>query len=247
MLFGLYACSSEEVTRVGGRSLDRDKSVQVFIQTGMEYIKENKPEAAQRHLDRALELNPHSAEAHNALAMLYRQTDDLALEEQHLKQALRENSAYSQARNNYGSFLYRQGKYKAALEQLTLAAEDTHYERRALAYENMGYCLVRLNRLDAAAEAFKKALLLDSTLINDYLELAQIALVQQQLPLADQYFKKFGATQRHTAHSLWLGIQIARGLDLKDDLASYELALKNLYPNSAEYQFYQRSLASPKP
>jgi len=238
---GLLSCAQQTVS-VDGRIFDKQKAVQVSIQAGIEYIKAGMPEAAQRHLDRAIKLDPHSAEAHNALALLYQQTGDVELEEKHLKKALSENSNYSQARTNYGSFLYRQGKYKAALKQLTYAAEDTHYDKRDLAYENIGYCAIRLNDLALAEQSFIKALRLNSALVDNYFELAQIAFAQQKTQLANNYLKQFSAERQHTSRSLWLGIQIARQLNLKDDLSSYELALKNLYPNSAEYQLYQQSL-----
>lgn len=239
----LCACAQHaEITSVGGRPIDKQKSVQVSIQAGIEYIKAGMPEAAQRHLDRAIELDPHSAEARNALALLYQQTGDVALEEQNLKKALSEDSHYSPARNNYGSFLYRQGKYKAALKQLTYAAEDIHYDKRAVSYQNMGYCAVRLNNFDLADTAFKKSLRLDSSLTQNYIELAQIAFSRQQWQSAYEYLQQFSAQQRHTPRSLWLGIRLARQLNLADDLASYELALKNIYPNSPEFQAYQQSL-----
>ncbi len=243
----LASCAQQEVS-VDGRVFDKQKAVAVSIQAGIEYIKAGVPEAAQRHLDRAIQLDPHSAEAHNALALLYQQTGDVQLEEAHLKKALSENSQYSQARNNYGSFLYRQGKYKAALKQLTYAAEDTHYDKRDLAYENMGHCAARLGNLALAEQSFTKALRLNPTLVDDYLELAQLAFAQQQWQKSNNYLKQFSTARRQTARSLWLGIQLARQLNLKDDLSSYELALKNLYPNSAEYQLYQQSLTgSPSP
>ena len=44
---------------------------------------------------------------------------------------------------------------------------------------------------------------------------------------------------RPTSRSLWLGVRLSRVLGDQDQLSSYALALKNLFPESPEYRLYQ--------
>ena len=59
---------------------------------------------------------------------------------------------------------------------------------------------------------------------------------------ADNYFKRYLRTTKPSARSIWLGIQIARIFDNRDDEASYSLILKNIFPASAEYRKYLQSI-----
>ena len=50
--------------------------------------------------------------------------------------------------------------------------------------------------------------------------------------------------RRQPARALWLGVRLAQKLDDEDALASRALALRNLYPDSAEYQAYEKAVQS---
>lgn len=77
---------------------------------------------------------------------------------------------------------------------------------------------------------------------RSYLALSQIEFDKQNYVKARENLQKFDEIARHTPQSLWLGIQIQRILGNKDALASYELALRKLYPYSEEYRKYKESL-----
>ena len=48
------------------------------------------------------------------------------------------------------------------------------------------------------------------------------------------YLQRYQQVARHTAKSLWLGIQIEQELGDKDAVSSYVLQLKNNFPDSQE-------------
>ena len=54
-----------------------------------------------------------------------------------------------------------------------------------------------------------------------------------------QYFDSFNSMARSTARSLWLGIRLSHVQGDQNQLSSYALALKNLFPDSPEYRLYQ--------
>ena len=93
--------------------------------------------------------------------------------------------------------------------------------------------------------AFLRALRIDASLPQVNLEMADIAFEKKNLLAARGYYQRFlklTEKQPQSARSLWLGIRIERRLGDRDALASYELALKRLYPDSPEYKAYGASL-----
>ncbi|HBF06601.1 MAG TPA: type IV pilus biogenesis/stability protein PilW, partial [Gammaproteobacteria bacterium] len=63
----------------------------------------------------------------------------------------------------------------------------------------------------------------------------------KQHKLAARYLREYSSIARHTPRSLWLGIQIERVNGDADAMASYVLALRNLYPKSPEYRRYMET------
>lgn len=61
-------------------------------------------------------------------------------------------------------------------------------------------------------------------------------------PVSARYYAGYAQLSQQNARSLWLGVQLARALDDDNTAASYGLALRNLFPGSAEYQLYRDSL-----
>jgi type IV pilus assembly protein PilF len=83
------------------------------------------------------------------------------------------------------------------------------------------------------------------------LEVAEIRFDAGDLENAGKYYDTYrSVVRRQSARGLWLGIRLARetgdrnaeGRETGDRNAegSYVLALSNMYPDSAEYQSYQR-------
>jgi len=50
--------------------------------------------------------------------------------------------------------------------------------------------------------------------------------------------------RQQSARGLWLGVRLARETGDRDAEGSYALALSNMYPDSAEFQAYQRTQQS---
>jgi len=58
---------------------------------------------------------------------------------------------------------------------------------------------------------------------------------------AQFYARRLNNSEMANAQSLWLGIRIERRMGDQNALASYELALKRLYPDSEEYKAWAAS------
>jgi type IV pilus assembly protein PilF len=240
----LSACAVEELQ--GGRKADPIAGARARVAIAAEYLQKNQPELALQSLRRALELDPKSAEAYNIMGALLERDDAVDKAEQAYRKALSLKPDYPQARNNYGVLLYRSKRYKDALEQFSIAANDLSYERRETSLEYVGQVALELGDKVKAKATFERALKLNSRLTGPALELAIMAFDAQDYPVANSYYQRFLRSlgkEVQSARSLWFGIRLARITGDQNALASYELALKRLYASSEEYQAYLDSLS----
>ncbi|WP_299591379.1 type IV pilus biogenesis/stability protein PilW [uncultured Microbulbifer sp.] len=233
------------VTTGGGKQVDLDKARETHVQLGLRYLQSggDNREMARHHFQEALKLGKRDPQAHHGLALLYQADGELAVAESHFEKALRYDRSFSMARVNYGVFLYQQERYVDAKEQFLTASEDLSYNRRSYALANLGRAELRLRELDGAERAFKKALALSSDLPVALLELAELKFEKQDYTQAKQYLDRFSEKNRQIPQSLWLGIRIEKIFGNRDKERSYALALKNLFPYSAETLKYQQMMA----
>jgi len=220
--------------------VDRQAALDSHVQAARDYLQRGDTDNALRHLRKAVEIDPDAAEVHATTAYAYELTRDFKLADEHYRKALRADPKLSSARNNYGVFLFKQGRIDDARHQFRLAVEDTLYSRRFDAFYNLAMCDLKLGEVDDAQENLERSLTLNRQYAPAMLELAGIYLEQGQAGTAQQLYDNFRTRSRQNAHSLWLGIRIAAANGNRDALASYALALKNLFPESEEYALYQR-------
>ncbi|GAA5125634.1 type IV pilus biogenesis/stability protein PilW [Alloalcanivorax gelatiniphagus] len=217
-----------------------DEAVATRVAAGMKYLQMGNPSEARRHFSRALSLNDDSAQAHNAMALLYNYERDSKQEEHHYRKALSADRDYAPALNNYGTLLFSQGRYDEALEKFKRAANDPKYEGRASAFNNMGATYKALGELDRAREAYIRSLRLSPGNSQLLLELARLYYQDGRASLGWDYYRDYERRVRpQSAEALWVGIRLAADLGKRDQQASYELALQNLYPESREYRLWR--------
>lgn len=190
-------------------------------------------------LKKALELDSSSADAHAALGLVFQAQGETDLADQEYRLALRERPRDARILNNYGSFLYEQGRYKDAYERFTQAAEDSLYPERARVFENLGLTALRLNQVDLGKENLEKSLRLDRNQPRALFELAQLAYQTRDYVPSRSYYQAFSQLSPQDARSLLLGIRLAEVFNDRNTAASYALQLKRLYPNSPEYRQLQ--------
>lgn len=239
------ACVTETKDPLANK-VDKDKAVQIHVSAARAYWSEQHDfQRAHKHLSKALELDPSSADAHDVLALLYADEGELKLAEDNFLQAIANagEKKESAMRNNYAVFLYSRSRYDEALEQLLKASADTNYSNRANAFVNLGRCYTKLKRPDDAEQAFERALRLDPRRDSTWLDYAENKFEQNDYLKAKSAFLQYQQLNNNQPNpkALWLGIRIERILGDRDKLASYEVALKNMFPNSPEYKEYKAS------
>lgn len=236
----LTGCVTETT---GGADMEADPKAALDrrVQLARQYIGRGDWENAKRNLELASDLEPNNPQVHEAFALVYQSTGEDALAEESFKRALKLDPKFSRARNNYAAFLFAMGRYADAEPHFERVTTDTLYSGRPLAFINLGLCRLRLDKNAAAEDAFTRALRMDRRNPIALLEMGYLRLSDGDVGQAESYYGIYRTVApKQSPRGLILGIEIARKNGDKNAQSSYELALRNLYPESAEYQRYVR-------
>ncbi len=239
VIAGLVACGG--TSNVKTSTSDNPDVLHKKIQLGKSYIQNGNFERARFHLRDALKMAPESAEVHDALALMFMATDEMALADEYFQKSLSREPNNSRYRNNYASFLMSQQRYDDAAVQFQRVVDDVLYENRTDAMVSLAVCKRELNDSAAAADLFAKVLRFN--------RLHPVALYYTSLmhydagsiSMAYNYWQRLNMSNNESAASLLLGIKIAEAQGRQNDAASMAIKLSSLYGNSAEYREYQNS------
>nr|WP_216821232.1 type IV pilus biogenesis/stability protein PilW [Marinobacterium profundum] len=233
--------------RQNSAEVSPEKALEAYTQLGLQYLRAGDLVSAKDALQRAVTISDKHAGSYNALALVFQVEQEYVLAEQNFRKAVDLEPETASYHNNFGAFLYAQGRYSEACTELERATEDPFYTQRAQAFENLGRCFRVIQRPEAAQHAFERTLRLSPNRPLALLELTAVQFEAGRLPEARQYFDKFSTLiesrqVEHSAQSLWLGIQLSREGGSSTRGATFALLLKNLFPQSAEYANYKESL-----
>ncbi|MCZ6502349.1 MAG: type IV pilus biogenesis/stability protein PilW [Gammaproteobacteria bacterium] len=240
-LFLLSGCVTETTGRQK-KEVDREDVVEKLINLGVGYLNQGDYSRAKVNLRKALDIDSRSILAHTMFGVLFEREGEDQLAEEHFRKAIRFDPDFSLARNNYGGFLFAQGRFEEAVEQLLAATDDRFYLKRPHAFENLGVSYLSLGETVKAEEAFVRAVELNFSQSRALLELANIRFDQQNFVESRSLYRRHRSVSGQSARSLWLCVRLARVFDDKDQGASCSLLLKNIFPASDEYKQYKKSL-----
>ena len=221
-------------TTTGPEPASTQERVQTRLDLARGYMENGEFERARPALERALKLDPRSPEANVLMGLLNESQSDFELAEEHYKIALASDSKNPQALNNYASFLFGQERYSEAVNMLRQLVDISGYRARSQAYENLGLAELKVGEVTEAEAAFRHALRLNSAQSRSSLELADLAYAQGNYAAAISYYDDFRTQARQSARSLCLGLKLAQINGDYDQVASYAMALNNLFPNAPE-------------
>lgn len=208
-------------------------------QLGIEYLRKGDYEMSLKKLQKALELEPDYAVAHDVIAVLYEQVGNNELAEKHYLRGLKLNPANADGHNNYGQFLCRTGRYREAEAEFLVAARDPFYKTPQLPLVNAGMCLEGVDELDKAETYFREALEKNPEYAPALLQMAKVSFRKQEYLKARAYLQRFQAVEKHTPESLWLGVRTEYALKDYQAGGNYALQLRNLHPDSKQAALLQ--------
>lgn len=243
-VFGLLVMSSCVTTTTSpfDDKKDLEKAEQSYIQIGYGYFEQGNFLESKRALIKAIEINPKSSGAHMGLARVYERELEFELADDHFRDALRYGES-SEVHFQYGVYLYNRGDFKGAFDEFDDALQDTVYVRRPQAFEYRGIVAERLEREEIAITSYERAIALNPTMANSFLALTKIYNNKEDYNRAYSYYRGYvnlvrAQVVRHTASTLWTGIQLSNRLEDQNMQASLELQLRNQFAKSNEYQQY---------
>ena len=222
--------------------------IETRVTAGIEAMRAKIPERARKHFSRALEIDPDSAEANNAMALLYRYELDKQREEEYYKRALRADKNFAPANNNYAVFLVSQNKTQKAIKYFQRAVDDEHYTRRSEAYANLGRSYLFMGDFAQAEFNVNKSMRLNARAAKPALLMAKILYKKENYKSAHRYLAQYKSlTKKQSASALVLGVRVAQKLDDKEAQHSLLFALERLYPQSAELKALQEESSKSTP
>ena len=218
-------------------SADLEATLNKRVALARQYIGVGGWENAKRNLELAQEIDSENAEVFEAFALVYQSTGEFEMAESQFRAALKTDPTLSRARNNFAAFLYSQGRFSEAEREFSTVTEDTLYSGRPMAFLNLGLCRFQLDNPAGAEAAFTRALSMDQRNSVALLEMEFLRLEAGDTDGAKRYHGAYRTVSpQQLPRGLLLGLQIADATGDQDALGSYELALRNLYPESPEYR-----------
>ena len=204
------------------------------LNLGIAYLKEGDYNKALEKLKKSLSADSDYAPTYNVLGLLYQLLGDNNKAEENFKRALAINNVDSSTLNNYGNFLCKQGRLEQAERSFLRAAENPLYESPEIAITNAGQCLYVNNQIENSKKYFRQALQLNPRIPQALLKMSEINFEEKNYLSARAYLQRYQENIPHNAKTLLLGIRIEKKLGDKDAVSSYELLLKNSFPDSDE-------------
>jgi type IV pilus assembly protein PilF len=235
----LAGCQQAKVVKPTAE--EREKLAEVNTHLAIEYIQKGDLEVGLGRLEKALDADPNYVDAHNTLGLLRGNLGQYEEAERSFKRALQIDPGNSSALNNYGQFLCQLKRYEEGQRLFLKAIENPLYENPDTALSNAGICALNAGDIDTAEKHFRAALQINPRLAPTLYQMAHLSYGKNRALSARGYLQRYIEVGRHTARSLWLGIQIERELGDRDAEASYELQLKKNFPDSEEARLLQES------
>jgi type IV pilus assembly protein PilF len=233
------------ITETNGKKtkeVDQTEVLRKLTELGIGYLRQGDYARAKDNLRKAAEVDPKSPLVQTTFGLVFQLEGEDKLAEHHHRLAIKYGPKFSPARNNYGAFLFAQGRYDEAIVQLRVAAQDRFYPRRAQVFENLGVCYLRIGESVKAEDSFVRAVELHFSQGRALLELSIIRYEQQDFMESKRLYDRHASVVQQSSRSLGICIKLARVFDDDDSEASCALVLKNIFPASSEYEEYQQTI-----
>lgn len=140
VITGLSGCASFPKSYSENVKERKTRIATTNIELGLAYLEYGSHERAKESLEAAIELAPYLPAAWSAMGYYYEFIHEPIKANGYYLHAIQIAPDDAAAHNNYGTFLCRQGHYKASIFEFLQAAENDNYLKQSQAYENASYC-----------------------------------------------------------------------------------------------------------
>lgn len=217
-----------------GKPTPAQEAASYNVQLGARYMQQGRVELAKQKLERALEQDPNSANAHTSIAVLFESIGKMEQAEYHYRRAVRLDPENAGALNNFGTFLCKTEQLREAEDMFARALDQPFYGTPEVALSNAGKCVMRIPDLTAAEQYFRQALDANEAFPDALYNLARIHLARDDYLRARAFLQRFETVAAHQPESLALGIRIENALGDRAAASRYRNQLTAAFPNSEE-------------
>ena len=144
------------------------------VRLGLGYFREGQIDRARENFLRALKQDPNSAEIQLSMGYFLLQLKQFDQAKLYYERALKLAPNSPTVLNNYGAYLCQTGKYHMAIKYFLDAARQTQYLHPDAAYENAGFCALKIPDKKQAANYFRKALQFNPLRKQSLLEISRL-------------------------------------------------------------------------
>jgi type IV pilus assembly protein PilF len=215
---------------------ERPSPAGLNVRSAEELLAQGHVELALNKVRLALQLDPELAGAYETAGRIYERSDQPELAEKYYRRALQLEPTDLRARNDYGKYLCRQGRFDQAEIQFLKASESRDPRASAIAYTNAGLCALRIPDPDRGAQYLRAALEADPDMEVAYYQLAQINYQKGRYPQARRNLQSYLRSGKPTPKALLLGMRIERSLGDRSRFEQHARMLQEQFPESAEAQ-----------
>ena len=226
----LQACVAVDPSK--GRN---EEASDVNTEMGLGYLQQNNYELASEKLLKALRQNPESVKANYVYAVLQDKLEQKELAELHYQKATELDPKNSEAANNFGAFLCRNGRQVESEKYFNQALENPLYKTPEYAYTNAAICMLQIDELQRGKEYLRKAIAAKSDFGPALVAMGEVLYKEGDYTNAKIYLDRYHLTSRASARSLWLAIRNTLELDDQGDVEELAQRLESDFPDSQEY------------
>lgn len=208
------------------------KAAQAYMELGVAYLQKGRYDLAEPKLQRSLATNP-TAEAYNALALLYEGLHDNALAEETYKRLLADFPDYGLGYLNYNIFLCKYDR-RSQIQQLAAQMASRGKDIAAIGQIAAGNCAFSKGDEVAAKRYYNEALTYEQYAAGALLPLAEIDLDGGFVAEAKRKIDKVNNYIGYSARSVYLSILVNRELGNRLDERKMMNVLRSRFAGTPE-------------
>jgi len=236
---GVRDPTGEGATGNLGSPLVQASPADIYIELSAAYLREGNLSEAFKNAKKAVIVDSSSSNAHYVLALVQQRLGQVEAADEAYRKAVALDPRNPGALNAYGLFLCDQRRYADADGYFRRALGNPLYSTPWLAWHNAGWCKELSGDLDQAERDYRSALQVNPRFAPSLLGMAKISFEDQNYLSARAYLQRYAEVAPHTAESLWLGVRNENQLGDKNQMASYGLKLRRMFPDSQEAKYLQ--------
>ena len=153
----LLGCGGNGAVRRSGEPSQKQSAAETNLKLGQAYMQQGQLEEALDKLQKAIELDPQSAQAHTVLAVLLERIGRHEQAGKHYALSVEMAPTVGSVLNNYGAYLCRHDRHAEADALFLRALDDPFYRTPGAALANAGVCAVQAGGPPRSSEGSSSA------------------------------------------------------------------------------------------